>query len=162
LNNNITFIFFRFFNFFVVVSIIAYFVKRYLRASILKQIHNRQNYFKSLELDYTRLNQDYANVEKELKEKEMFAKDLKIKLDKWHQTFVLEQESKKEEHEAIKANIQKSNLIKQKNITLEYLASKTLVRAINKAKSTINEEFNELEACKYQDSLIEFIKKESL
>jgi len=160
--NNITFIFFRFFNFFVVVSIIAYFVKRYLRASILKQIHNRQNYFKSLELDYTRLNQDYENIEKELKEKEMLAKDLKIKLDKWRQVFILEQETKKKENEAIKINIEKNNLIKQKNITLEYLASKTLVKGISNAKSTINKEFNEIEACKYQDSLIEFIKKESL
>lgn len=160
-NNNLIFIFFRLFNFLVIVFIIAYFIKRFLKASILKQIKGRQKHFELLEFDYKKLNNDFQRIEQEKKELQIFAYDLKKKLYKWQKTFELEQMSKKNAYEKVKIDIQKDYEIKQKNITLKYLASKTLVNAVINTQNTLSKKFNDIEACRYQDKLIQFIKKES-
>jgi len=153
-------IFFRIFNFVIIIGVFWYLFKKYIKTGIIKQINDRIQYLRNLNNERAAFIENAKQIDIEITQQNKLTQNLLYKLDKWKSVIQTEQENKLRKFESIKIDIENKQAIKNNILSQKIVYSQVIPQIIEDNKIEILREFaNNEQAIKYQKEIIEFIKK---
>lgn len=160
--NNMSYlsIFFRLFNFVIIIYIFVYLFKKYLKDGLYKEIKDRIQYLKNLNDEKVVLIKNMEQLDIEIIEQNKLTKELINKLNRWKLVLNDDQEKKIKKLDSIKIDIQNKQLIRNDSLSKKIVYSLVIPEIVKENQIEILQEFsNNKESIKYEKEIIEFIKK---
>ena len=160
--NNMSYLslFFRLFNFIIIIYIFVYLFKKYIKEGIYKEIKDRIQYLKNLNDEKALLVKNMQQLDIEIIEQNKITKELLNKLDQWKLVLKDKQEQKIKKLEFIKNDIQNKQILRNNSLSKKIAFSLVIPQIVKENKIEILQKFsNNEETGKYQKEIIEFIKK---
>lgn len=152
-------IFFRLFNFALLMAVFYYIFKKYIKHQAEEKINQKESLLKGLKEQGYMLEGKGHNLELRMKFQEDKMQKLKERIQEWNQAVKIEQEKRKEENARLFQAIAQRMHHKNEEIKKTYLKSIIIPQVVNAVRTDLHKEFADQEKGKnYLQELFTHLK----